>query len=108
MGDLFGNAKHDPAKHDEPFLSGFMNFLGEKGGLALQMQNGGMAMNMGGSMGVATDLSSMGMNMQVPGAPPAKRQKEFVSTGDPAKDELVLRIKAFQRSGQEQKEQWWT
>lgn len=43
------------------------------------------------------------------GAPPAaKRQKGMpANTGDPYKDALVEKIKAFQRCGDEQKQAWW-
>merc|ERR1711953_175439 len=42
------------------------------------------------------------------GAPPFKKARAGgADTGDPQKDELINRIKAFQRGGQEQKEAWW-
>merc|ERR1712110_1048102 len=42
------------------------------------------------------------------GAPPFKKARVGgADTGDPQKDELINRIKAFQRGGQEQKEAWW-
>merc|ERR1711935_1253268 len=41
--------------------------------------------------------------------PAAKRQKGMpVSTGDPYKDSLVEKVKAFQRCGEEQKQAWWS
>jgi len=41
--------------------------------------------------------------------PAQKRQRTpAVSSGDPWKDQLVAKIKAFQRSGEDQKQAWWT
>merc|ERR1712224_472104 len=43
-----------------------------------------------------------------PPEPPAKRQKgQPVNTGDPQKDALIEKIKAFQRCGEEQRQAWW-
>merc|ERR1740129_1186637 len=70
-------------------------------------------------------MGGMGMTM----APPAaKRQRttptmdgmsgglmsggmggaSVVSSGEPSKDQLVFKVKAFQRSSEEQKQAWWT
>jgi hypothetical protein len=102
--DIYGSGKHDPSKHETSFLIGFMDFLGQKGALALTMGGGGGMNPMAALMGMRG-----GMGMQ--GAPAAKMRKTdgatFQSTGDAVKDSLVNRIKSFQRSGPDEKQQWW-
>merc|ERR1712176_36360 len=42
------------------------------------------------------------------GGPPMKRPRDDgPGTGDPEKDEFVRRIKAYQRAGESEKQQWW-
>merc|ERR1711957_303836 len=68
--------------------------MGGKGGM------GGMGK---GGMG------GMGMGMGMSGGPPAKRMRtEQVSSGDAMKDKLVMQVKDYQRSGEEQKQTWWS
>merc|ERR1712060_935520 len=68
-------------------------------------------MGMGGNQmgkgmgGMGMDESSMGKGM---GSGMGKGMKRpHVDTGDPEKDELVSRIKAFQRESDENKQAWW-
>merc|ERR1712110_410932 len=68
-------------------------------------------MGMGGGKGMGTGKGG-GMD-KGKGGPAVKRARMVEgcmaqSTGDPQKDELIVRIKAFQRSGEEQKQMWWT
>jgi len=85
----YGGGVHDPGKHEINFLVGFLDFLGQRGNLALSMMS-----------------SMMGVPMWQPNpmAPPAKRAR----VGDHEKDQLVLRVKAYQRSGEDGKQNWWT
>jgi len=73
----YGGGVNDPAKHDHSFLIGFLDFLGMQGLRTFANGSGGG----GGRMGA--------------------------SSGDAAKDELVLRIKSYQRSSMVNKEAWW-
>lgn len=81
-----GGGKFDPSKHNAEFLLQFLAQLA-----------GGPGLSGGGSMG---------------GEPSMKRIRGSAgaggggSSGDPKKDELVARIKAFQKDGVEQKELW--
>lgn len=115
--DLHGTGKHDPNKQTQEFLVGFIDFLSRQGSMALAMLGGAQMPGMGG----------MGL-MQGPDENPAKRPRTgdlpimaplmFGQGGpmgmgssqsmDPAKDSLVQRIKQFQRSGEHQKQTWWT
>eukprot|EP00929_Paragymnodinium_shiwhaense_P009776 TRINITY_DN1140_c0_g1_i1.p1 TRINITY_DN1140_c0_g1~~TRINITY_DN1140_c0_g1_i1.p1 ORF type:complete len:238 (+),score=71.90 TRINITY_DN1140_c0_g1_i1:83-796(+) len=113
----FGGGKMDPHKHDEQYISGFFDQLGQCGMMALQQQQqqswgmGGMGMGMGG---MGKGMGGMGMGMGggwgkggggwgKDGGPSKKAR-----TGDSAKDKLIDRIKAFQRSGSDSKEAWWS
>merc|ERR550532_3523135 len=63
---------------------------------------------MGGCGGKSKGGGGKGGNSWSDDAPMAKRPRVGgADTGDPEKDELINRIKAFQRGGQEQKEVWW-
>merc|ERR1712146_586801 len=68
------------------------------------MGMGGMGMGgMGGMMGNGMG----GMKGGKGGSGGGFKRKEAPNTGDANKDELINRIKAFQRSDPSQKEQWW-
>jgi len=75
----YGGGVNDPAKHDHSFLIGFLDFLGMQG---LRTFAKGGSGGGGGRMGA--------------------------SSGDAAKDELVLRIKSCQRSSMVKNEAWGT
>merc|ERR1712125_197509 len=65
----------------------------------------GMAMMGKGGMGKgAMGGKSGGRSFS---GPPAKRQKTEANSGDAEKDDLVNRIKAYQRASQAQKKIWW-
>merc|ERR1712151_1167769 len=82
-----GAAKNDPSLQSEEFIAGFLEFAGSCANMCM----GGMG-TMGGQ-----------------GGKPAKRQRtEVESSGNSAKDKLVSRIKAYQRSGDTEKQQWWS
>eukprot|EP00927_Polykrikos_kofoidii_P048808 TRINITY_DN43005_c0_g1_i1.p1 TRINITY_DN43005_c0_g1~~TRINITY_DN43005_c0_g1_i1.p1 ORF type:complete len:234 (+),score=29.59 TRINITY_DN43005_c0_g1_i1:76-777(+) len=104
--DMNGAGKHDPAKHDPSFLRGFMDFLGQRATMVLQ---GGMGMGVGMGVGMMPGMG-MGMGMAM-GGPPAKRARTdssmYHASGSSTKDDLVSKIKSFQRSGESQKQQWW-
>merc|ERR1719148_478307 len=68
--------------------------------------DGAMMGKMGGKMG---GKGSKGSDGGWGEEPAAKRQKAApVSSGDPQKDALVDAVKNFQRSGEAQKQAWWT
>eukprot|EP00927_Polykrikos_kofoidii_P030226 TRINITY_DN2603_c0_g1_i1.p1 TRINITY_DN2603_c0_g1~~TRINITY_DN2603_c0_g1_i1.p1 ORF type:complete len:221 (-),score=32.14 TRINITY_DN2603_c0_g1_i1:35-697(-) len=94
--DLHGG-KHDPARHDDNFLRYFLDFLGQQGVIALQ---GGTGMEMMGGVGMA-----------LAGVPSAKRRRtdssRYTYSDDNAADQLVARVKAYQRSSEWNKQQWW-
>lgn len=73
-----GKPAFDPAKHDSSFIEGFFDYIGKQ------------ALGMG-----MMDKSGM-QRMGMPG------------TGDPMKDQLVLKVKAFQKQGEQQKTTWHT
>jgi len=87
---LGGN--RDPARHDEATLQQFCALHGvdTSGG---GMSGGGMS---GGGMGMGMGMGMGGFG----GGPDAKRQKT-----EPT-NPMVLKVKAFQRLGQEQKDAW--
>lgn len=103
---LYGSGFNDPAKYDESFIVGFIDYVGQ---LAA------------GDLGAMTEHTSdtqvgaiSGMKRPLGGAtsqPPAKRavtgaSKGYVS-GDAEKAELVDKVKALQRTDPEAKGAWW-
>jgi len=120
---LYGDGKSDPTKKDQAFLVGFFDYMGQRGAMALSSMGAmasigsmvgmpGMAGMTGmGSMGGMAGMARSTISMGTLGAPAAKRMRTEVfpiSSGDPEKDALVSRVKAYQRSGDEQKQTWWT
>jgi len=101
----YGGGVHDPGKHEIGFLVNFLDFLGQRGTLALSM----MSSMMGGGFQMA---QPMGQPMGQPpmgqpnymAVPPAKRAR----VGETEKDSLVMRVKSYQRSGEEAKQLWWS
>eukprot|EP00928_Gymnodinium_smaydae_P009973 TRINITY_DN1373_c0_g2_i1.p1 TRINITY_DN1373_c0_g2~~TRINITY_DN1373_c0_g2_i1.p1 ORF type:complete len:301 (-),score=52.40 TRINITY_DN1373_c0_g2_i1:396-1181(-) len=79
------NNKRDPAAHDASFLTGFYDFLGQQA----VMMMGGPA-SWGGK-----------------GASTKRKRSDDAPTGDHELDALINRVKAFQRSGDDQKQMWW-
>jgi len=108
---MSGNTKNDPSKASKDTLTEFLEFLGQQGITAMMLGGGGWG-GKGGSWpgggwgGKGGSRSSGGQDSGSWGGPPMKKQK--VSTGDVMKDALVDKIKQFQRSGEEQKEAWWS
>merc|ERR1719265_2250558 len=78
-----------------------MGMMGGKGGCGKSMMGAPMGM-MGGKGG----KGMMGMMGMMGGEPMAKKPKVAISTGSPAKDAMVEKIKAFQRSDPANKEAW--
>lgn len=78
----YGGGVNDPAKHDQKFLIGFMDFLGQSAVMSLRGGGGG-GYGRGGGRGGGGYVYC-----------------------DPKKEALVNRIKAFQRTGEEQKNAW--
>jgi len=105
----YGGGVNDPAKHETSFLVGFMDLLGQRGNMALQMMSPMMGMGMvpmPGSMSSERPLKRMriGGGSMYSGSGYGGAQH---SSGDPIKDQLVAQVKSYQRSGEEQKHQWW-
>lgn len=79
---VYGQGKHDPAKHEASFLIGFLDYLGTQGSIAMQLGTGGYFKGTGkGTM--------------------------LLGSSDPMKDQLVQKVKSYQRSGPDQKQAWW-
>jgi len=95
-----GLKMNDPTKNGKDVLVGFLEFLGQQSMMAMSMMD---AWGMGGM----SQGGGWGGNGGWGGEPMAKKFKANVSTGNPAKDALVTKIKNFQRSGEEQKQAWW-
>eukprot|EP00747_Dinoflagellata_sp_TGD_P165008 gnl/TRDRNA2_/TRDRNA2_185753_c0_seq1.p1 gnl/TRDRNA2_/TRDRNA2_185753_c0~~gnl/TRDRNA2_/TRDRNA2_185753_c0_seq1.p1 ORF type:complete len:222 (-),score=35.11 gnl/TRDRNA2_/TRDRNA2_185753_c0_seq1:76-741(-) len=99
----YGGGKNDPMKHDAAYMVSFLDFLGQRGTMGLGMMTP-MGMGGGGPPGYG-DIYGKGYGG---GGPPMKRARAGpANTGDARKDELVEKVKAFQRSGQANKEMWW-
>jgi len=109
---MSGNTKNDPSKASKDTLVSFLEFLGQQGVAAMcGGKMGGWGSKGGGwggcgSTGKGGGGSWGGSGKGSSDGPPLKKQK--ISTGDVMKDELVDKIKEFQRSGAEQKQAWWS
>mmetsp|Transcript_122768 Transcript_122768/g.342073 ORF Transcript_122768/g.342073 Transcript_122768/m.342073 type:complete len:253 (+) Transcript_122768:133-891(+) len=117
----YGGGRNDPEKHEVSFLAGFLDFLGQRGNMALAMlpppptavQGAGAFLPPTGppvkrqrldAMGV---VGAMGTTPGLPGAYAAGPGVLAVqTTGDPVKDALVARIKAYQRSSEDARVHW--
>ncbi|CAE7030672.1 unnamed protein product [Symbiodinium natans] len=94
---LYGAGKNDPAKHDEKFIRGFLDYLGE-------LASNGLS-SIATSQGINIDeITASTKRPQVGGEPPAKRFKE-----EPLEMKLPLaeKVKNLQRSNPQAKEAWW-
>ncbi|CAE7656152.1 unnamed protein product [Symbiodinium pilosum] len=97
---LYGAGKNDPTKHDDKFIRGYLDYLGE------------LATN-----GLSSIASSQGINLeeitanttnkrpQVGGE--AAPMKKFKSEPDEIKLPLAEKVKNMQRSNPAAKEAWW-
>lgn len=73
---MYGRGIHDPAKHEAAFLVGFLDYLGQRGSMALSMTQAPVTNGYAGG------------------------------SGDFVKDQLVQRVKAWQRRGEAEKNSW--
>ena len=94
---LYGAGKNDPARHDDKFIRGYLDYLGE------------LATN-----GLSTIASSQGINLEeitastkrpAPGSEPAA--KRFKTEPDEIKLPFAEKVKNLQRSNPSAKEAWW-
>jgi len=130
-----GNSKNDPTKAGKQALVDFLDMISQSG-MQTMMGNGSMSgkssnrmgkgfmgakssgwsgndSNWGGSGGDVQTMMNMMMMMSGKGSGgwggDAKRQKTSSSAStDPIKGKLIEKIKSFQRSGEVQKQTWWS
>jgi len=104
---LYGNNYNDPARYDENFLVGFIDYVGQLATADLGHAPAPAAHVVEGPVGtgVKRPLGGGAMGAQ----PPAKRAAGAGAWGedDEEKKDLVERIKALQRSDPEAKTAWW-
>lgn len=103
-GQVYGGGVNDPAKHEAEFLVGFMDFLGQRGLLAMQMIAPNLAAPTPAAAAPPTGVKRPRTASATGGAPAAAP----AASGDPLKDALVIRVKAYQRSGDDAKAAWAT
>eukprot|EP00403_Amphidinium_massartii_P015886 CAMPEP_0178431136 /NCGR_PEP_ID=MMETSP0689_2-20121128/31682_1 /TAXON_ID=160604 /ORGANISM="Amphidinium massartii, Strain CS-259" /LENGTH=250 /DNA_ID=CAMNT_0020053019 /DNA_START=82 /DNA_END=834 /DNA_ORIENTATION=+ len=112
----FGQGVNDPSKHNLDFLVSFLDFLGERGTMAIGatmgmtpeamfntmagMQNRGLKRPRPSSPGAGWGT----IGWAGPGGPPPPGN----AITDPQKEDLINRIKQFQRASDMQKRMWWT
>jgi hypothetical protein len=107
---LYGSGFNDPAKYDENFITGFLDYLGQLGtgdlstAAAEQGINLQEAIAQGGVKGAAPVLG-VKRPMGDGGMPPAKRP---AIGGGAEKEALVTKVKALQRSDPAVKEAYQT
>jgi len=114
-----GGGKNDPSAHGEKYIVSFLDYLGQRAAMPMP--------NMGGNQGAMVQaLSAMmagkgggGLTMPLQKRPRLSPTVGVTSgfiggcggmggfTGDAQKDELVMRVKGFQRSGDDAKQNWW-
>eukprot|EP00416_Gambierdiscus_australes_P038335 CAMPEP_0171107430 /NCGR_PEP_ID=MMETSP0766_2-20121228/66797_1 /TAXON_ID=439317 /ORGANISM="Gambierdiscus australes, Strain CAWD 149" /LENGTH=222 /DNA_ID=CAMNT_0011568731 /DNA_START=76 /DNA_END=744 /DNA_ORIENTATION=- len=91
----YGGGRNDPEKHDMSFLVGFLDYVGQRGMMALTAGGASLA-DLGGP---AAKRARTG-----PAGPAGPSARGYFNA--PEKDGLVARLKAFQRSSEEAKELW--
>jgi len=109
---IYGNGFNDPAKHDDTFIRGFLDYVGElatDGLTGLAAQQG---IDLSAPPGPGGNKRPHGGERQPPAkrpatGPPPSREQAF-DDGDEAKQALVDAIKALQRTDPEAKAAWWT
>merc|ERR1711862_322815 len=102
----------DPSAHDQEFNIKFLEFLGQQGALALQLTFGEFNAveaddGYGGGGGNYGGRGRQG-NDSWGGGGGGYGNNNYGSSGDSQKDQLIWKIKQYQRQGDEQKNQWWT
>ena len=99
---LYGAGKNDPAKHDETFSRGFVDYIGELAANGLS--------SIAASQGINLEEIAPPNNGKGRGPPngmePAPKRFRF-EEADGAKLELVEKVKNLQRSNPQAKEAWW-
>jgi len=113
-----GNRKNDPTKAGRDNLIAFLEAMGTQymNGMAMQSMMGAGPMMAGNSgTGMMKNKGNMGdegnwWDDWSWGEEPAQKRQKLppVSSGNPLKDELVGKVKSFQRSGEAQKQLWWS
>jgi len=96
---LYGGGMNDPVRHDTSFLVGFIDFVAQRASMSLgtpmigseppakRMRHGDWSSD----WGMSTGLTAMDMQ---------------VGPMNPTKDQLVMRVKGYQRQGEAAKEKW--
>jgi hypothetical protein len=103
---LYGTGFNDPAKYDEPFIIGFIDYAAQ-----LVVQD---LQNVAAEQGISLDDPAPAVGMKRPmggmpaGQPPAKRAMPAGASGFDEKAELVDKVKALQRTDPDTKQAWWT
>mmetsp|Transcript_70333 Transcript_70333/g.205703 ORF Transcript_70333/g.205703 Transcript_70333/m.205703 type:complete len:298 (+) Transcript_70333:60-953(+) len=113
----YGAGINDPSKHNQQFLVAFLDFLGQNGVAAFGSAPPTPGADPTGTVPGAdaaerllkrprTTAPGMPVPGLFPGVMPMPMPVVGVSTGDLEKDALVMRVKAFQRSGDAQRQLW--
>lgn len=115
---MYGTGFNDPARYDEAYIVGFIDYIGDMAQADLGIANmpvmgKGMGQSTMGGYGTYGGGGAGGGGMKRPSAlgdydaPPAKRPAMKPLTGDEDKGALVDRIKALQRQSGDLKSKWW-
>jgi hypothetical protein len=109
---LYGSGFNDPAKYDENFITGFLDYLGQLGTADLSAAAAEQGINLqeaiaqGGVKGAAPVLGVKRPMGADSGMPPAKRPA--IGGMSAEKEALVTKVKALQRSDPSVKEAYQT
>jgi len=108
----FGKGINDPARHDDAYISSFLEHIGSAGMMVPPRATMGAVGGMGG-MGGGAKRGHMGMggNTGQAGTPKMARMAKHETDGmigmNPEKDAFALRVKNYQKSSEEAKQMWW-
>eukprot|EP00931_Biecheleriopsis_adriatica_P047343 TRINITY_DN2728_c0_g1_i1.p1 TRINITY_DN2728_c0_g1~~TRINITY_DN2728_c0_g1_i1.p1 ORF type:complete len:313 (-),score=65.62 TRINITY_DN2728_c0_g1_i1:217-1080(-) len=103
---IYGRGLNDPAKHDEEYMRGFIDYAGQLAadGLSALAEQEGISLDAGPGPGPGPRRRAQ----EFGGGPPQKRMSLGAApSSSPEKQVLVDRIKAMQRTDPGAKEAWW-
>lgn len=104
---VYGNGMFDPSKYDEKFISQFLEYIGDLANTDLTSQAMTQGITLDDGSSDRGQKRSFAGDYGAANKRPAWAAQVADASADPAKTELVDKIKALQRADPEAKQAWW-